>query len=280
VPDREAPYTLRAIEEMLGISRSVINRLIGAGFVTPLRGPRNEYRFNFRDVVLLRTAYSLQAANIPPRKVIASLRRLKATLPKELPLTGLRITAVGDRVAVREGSCHWEADSGQLLMDFEIAPLRGSVSVLECPRARIASTGAEDPDELFALGVGLEERGKEAAEAAYRRAIQIAPSRPDAYLNLGAMLCEAGRCDDAAVLYERALEQCPDEALLHFNRAIALEDQGKIDDSLASYETCLRLAPDMADAHYNLSTLYEQVGDKQKALRHLNAYRKLQRGTR
>jgi tetratricopeptide (TPR) repeat protein len=280
VPDREAPYTLRAIEEMLGISRSVINRLIGAGFVTPLRGPRNEYRFNFRDVVLLRTAYSLQAANIPPRKVIASLRRLKATLPKELPLTGLRITAVGDRVAVREGSCHWEADSGQLLMDFEIAPLRGSVSVLECPRARIASTGAEDPDELFALGVGLEERDKEAAEAAYRRAIQIAPSRPDAYLNLGAMLCEAGRCDDAAVLYEQALEQCPDEALLHFNRAIALEDQGKIDDSLASYETCLRLAPDMADAHYNLSTLYEQVGDKQKALRHLNAYRKLQRGTR
>ena len=199
MPDREAPYTLRGIEEMLGISRSIITRLIGAGFVSPSRGPRNEYRFNFRDVVLLRTAYSLQAANISPRKVIASLRRLKATLPKELPLTGLRITAVGDRVAVREGSCHWEADSGQLVMDFEITPLRGSVSVLERPQASVASIGAEDPDELFALGVGLEERDHEAAEAAYRRAIQVAPSRPDAYLNLGAMLCEVGRCEEAVV---------------------------------------------------------------------------------
>jgi tetratricopeptide (TPR) repeat protein len=46
---------------------------------------------------------------------------------------------------------------------------------------------------------------------------------------------------------------------------------------LASYEQCLQLAPDMADAHYNLASLHEQLGNRQKALRHLNAYRRLQR---
>ena len=34
------------------------------GFVTPSRGKRREYRFSFQDVVLLRTAHSLQAAQI------------------------------------------------------------------------------------------------------------------------------------------------------------------------------------------------------------------------
>lgn len=277
MPDRESPYTVRSIQEMLGISRSVITRLIQAGFVSPRRGARNEYRFGFRDVVLLRTAYSLQMAKIPPRKIIASLRRLRATLPPELPLTGLRITANGDRVAVEEGDQHWDADSGQLLMAFEITPTRGSLSVLKRPNRPSPSTDAEDSADLFALAVGLEGSDPEAAEAAYRRAIDVAPGRPDAYLNLGAMLCEKGRCDEAARLYQRALRRCPGEPLLHFNRAIALEDRGQIEESLASYEKCLQLAPETADAHYNLASLYEQLGNPQKALRHLNAYRRLQR---
>ena len=156
----------------------------------------------------------------------------------------------------------------------------GSVSVLERPRASVVSNGQENPDDLFALGVGLEERDNEAAQAAYRWAMHVAPSRPDACLNLGAMLCEEGRCEEGVVLYEQAVAQCPDGPLLHFNRAIVLDDCGRIKESLASYEMCLRLAPDMADAHYNLASVHEQMGDKQKALRHLNAYRMLQRGTR
>jgi hypothetical protein len=69
-------YTIRGIQEMLGLSRGVIAGLIASGFVAPSRGPRNEYRFTFREVVLLRTAVALQAAKIPPRKILASLRRL------------------------------------------------------------------------------------------------------------------------------------------------------------------------------------------------------------
>src|SRR4051794_26367904 len=100
-------YTLRGIQAMLGISRTVISHLIAAGFVTPTRGKRREYLFSFQDVVLLRTAVNLEAANIPARKILRSLQRLKATLPSELPLTGLRITAVGNEIAVKEGDAHW-----------------------------------------------------------------------------------------------------------------------------------------------------------------------------
>ena len=80
--------------------------------------------------MLLRTAHALQASKIPPRKILRSLARLKATLPQELPLTGLRITAIGADVAVRDRNGQWQADSGQLLMDFDVAPLAGSVAFL------------------------------------------------------------------------------------------------------------------------------------------------------
>ncbi|WP_436292733.1 MULTISPECIES: tetratricopeptide repeat protein [unclassified Variovorax] len=273
----EAPHTLRSIQEMLGLSRSAIAGLIANGFVSPSRGPRNEYRFSFRDVVLLRTAHQLQAADISTRKIVRALQRLKATLPAELPLTGLRITAVGNTIAVRERDSQWEAESGQLLMDFEIAAARGSVSFVEHLRSEDPSLGQALADELFAQGEDLETRDGEAAELAYRKALAFAPNHADAYLNLGAMLCESERHAEAVALYDEALAHCPREALLHFNRAVALEDLGQLTDALQSYERCLELDPALGDAHFNAARLHDHLGHKQEAIRHFSAYRRLQK---
>jgi tetratricopeptide (TPR) repeat protein len=269
----DAPYTLRSIQQMLGISRGVIAGLVAAGFVSPQRGPRNEYRFTFQDVVLLRTAHGLQSAQIPPRRILSSLRRLKASLPEALPLTGLRITAVGKEIAVREGRTHWSPESGQLLMDFEVAPVGGEVAFLQPAQ----EPAPEDPAEWFARGEALEATDPAGAEAAYCHALRLAPDHADAYMNLGALLCEAGRCDDAVALYDVALAHCPADAALHFNRAIALEDQGRLEEALGSYEACLKLQPDLADAHFNAARLHERMGHFQNALRHFSAYRRLQR---
>ena len=287
-------YTIRALQEMLGLSRGVITGLIASGFVAPSRGPRNEYRFTFREVVLLRTAVELQAARIPPRKIVASLRKLKATLPSELPLTGLRITAVGNDVTVRDGPSQWHAESGQLVLDFELAPTPGKVAFLQRapaaapapllsvdalpPRVRpYAAPLREDAAAVFSRGEALEASDPRAAEAAYRKVLLLDPGHADAYLNLGALLCESRRCAEAVALYDEALRRHPEEALLHFNRAIALEDQGRTDEALASYHASLRLAPDLADAHYNAARLHEQLGDAKQAVRHFSAYRRLQR---
>jgi tetratricopeptide (TPR) repeat protein len=274
-----ATYTIRSIQEMLGLSRGVIAGLIASGFVSPGRGKRNEYRFTFQDVVLLRTAVELQAARISPRKILSALRRLKATLPAELPLTGLRITAVGNDVTVRDGRSQWQAESGQLVMDFEVAPTKGSVAFLQrapepAPAAPdVAGTAAA----VFSRGEALEPSNRRAAEAAYRKALALDPDYADAYLNLGALLCESQRYGEAVALYDEALRRFPDEALLHFNRAVALEDQGKASDALAGYNASLRLSPDLADAHYNAARLHEQLGDAKKAVRHFSAYRRLLR---
>ena len=291
-PAGATTYTIRALQDMLGLSRGVISGLIASGFVAPTRGPRNEYRFTFQDVVLLRTAVELQAANIPPRKILSALKKLRSTLPDALPLTGLRISAVGNDVTVRDGRSQWHADSGQLVMDFEVAADRGTVALFKRPtvvaiapqaviekkeRARpFAAPLRDDATAVFSRGEALESSDPAAAEAAYRKVLALDPDHADAYLNLGALLCEGRRCREAVELYDQALRRHPGEALLHFNRAIALEDQGRNAEALASYHESLRLEPDLADAHYNAARLHEQLGDARQAVRHFSAYRRLQ----
>jgi predicted Zn-dependent protease len=277
-------YTIRGIQQVLGLSRGVISGLIDSGFVAPTRGPRNEYRFTFQDVVLMRTAVELQGAHIAPRKILSALRKLRATLPAEMPLSGLRITAVGNDVTVRDAHSRWQAESGQLVMDFELTPADGgTVALLQRRPAAapesMADEGGEaiDAADAFSLGEALEAGHPRDAEAAYRKALALDPDHADAYLNLGALLCESRRCAEAVRLYDEALRRHPEQALLHFNRAIALEDQGRLADALAAYTACLQLDPALADAHYNAARLHEQLGDAKKAVRHFSAYRRLQR---
>lgn len=266
-------YSLRRAQDMLGMSRSVIDGLVKAGFIAPSRGPRNEWRFSFQDLMLLRTARELRRAQVPGRRIMRSLASLRASLPDSVPLTGLRITAVGSDVAVRDPGGAWHAESGQMLMDFEVAPLQDGIAFLKPEPSPDA-----DPKAWLERGESLEVlHQKAAAEAAYRTALDLAPDYCDALLNLGALLCEKHRCGEAVALYRQAIARCPRSPSLHFNHAIALEDQGELAQALDSYERCLALDPDLADAHFNAARLHEQIGDMQAALRHFNAYRRLRR---
>lgn len=264
---------------MLGLSRSAIVRLVEMGFVKPRRGPRLAYLFSFQDVVLLRTAHELRAASIPTAKILRSLRRLKDELPAEAPLSGLRITAVGNDIAVRNRDAQWAADTGQLLMDFEIGAdsKGGGVTVLRHVEATKPSATAASPEELYLRGEALE--GVDDAEAmrAYRQALEGAPDFTNASLNLGALLCESGECDEAVRLFTKAIAQRPDEPLLYYNRAVALEDLNRFDEALDSYDKALQLDPELADAHYNSGRIHDELGHGQMAIRHWSAYRRLSR---
>ena len=269
-------YSLRSLQSLLGVSKRVLTGLIDAGFVQPTRGRRNELRFTFQDVVVLRTAFQLQSAKIASRKILRALAKLKAELPEELPLSGIRITAVGDSVAVKTGLAQWDAVSGQHLLDFEVAPIKGDVAFLDSIPRNLKSR-EQQADEWFALGEQLTSTDVVGAEQAYRKVLELAPSpHYSAYTNLGVLLCEAEtRCEEALSVFDRALEHFPDDALLHFNRAVALEELKHCDAAAAAYERCIELDPTHADAHFNLARLSEIRGDKQGLVRHLSAYRRL-----
>jgi tetratricopeptide (TPR) repeat protein len=263
-------YGVRDVEKLLGLPRSTIRALIAAGFVSPARGPRNAWRFSFQDLIVLRTAQTLATANVSHRRITKSLKELRRHLPETMPLSGLRIGAVADRVVVKEFGGHWQAESGQYLLAFEGDPVAGSLSVIERTPALSART-----DDWYDQAVALERDDIEAAVRAYRKAIAADPSHLDARINLGRLLHEAGRLVQAEQVYRDAIEACGSDPLLSFNLAVLLDDLDRKPEAADAYEAALRADPGMADAHFNLALLYEQLDKPKEAIRHMSQYRRL-----
>jgi tetratricopeptide (TPR) repeat protein len=264
-------YSVREVSALLGLRPSQIRTYAEKGFVAPARGPEGELRFGFHDLVLLRTASELSAAKIPQRKVLRALERLREQLPSGRSLTGVRITADGDNVIVRDGGAVWNPESGQSLFDFSVADLEVAAAPL-AHRPAEQDSGAE---HWFELACELEMSSIESAKDAYERALAVDPNHSDAHVNLGRLLHEQGATAAAEQHYRAAAQANPEHDTAAFNLGVALEDLGRIDDARAAYATAIALDPDNADAHYNLAGIYEQRGDKQTALQHLKIYRTL-----
>jgi len=268
------PYGVRDVEKLLHLPRSTIRSLIEAGFVSPARGPRNSWRFSFQDLIVLRTAEALAAANVPRRRIARSVRELRRHLPESMPLSGLAISAVGDHVVVREGASRWQAESGQYLLAFEGDPARESLEVIEpAPKAQPSN----DARDWFEQGLALETEDTEAALRAYQEAIEADSELLDAHLNRGRLLHEAGRLAEAEHAYVDALSACGAEPLLLFNLGVLLEDIGRGVEAVEAYRAALDGDPALADAHYNLALLYDSLKQPQEAIRHMAQYRRLQR---
>jgi tetratricopeptide (TPR) repeat protein len=265
------PYGVRDVEKLLRLPRRAILGLIKAGFVSPARGPRNTYRFSFQDLIVLRTAQSLAAANVPAKRITRSLKQLRRQIPESMPLSGLAITAVGDRVVVKQGANRWHVDSGQYVLAFEGDPAEGAMRIVETkpPAPR------DDADEWFEKGYALEAEGAEAARIAYERAVAADPAHLSANVNLGRLLHELGRLDEAERVYRNAIAACGDDSLLWYNLGVLLTDMGRKPEALAAYEQALRADPKMADCHYNMAQLCDELKRHKQAIRHMAQYRKL-----
>jgi tetratricopeptide (TPR) repeat protein len=208
-------FGVREAEKLLGLPRSTIRALIEAGFVSPARGPRNAWRFSFQDLIVLRTAQALAAAKVPAKRITRSLKELRRHLPDAMPLSGLSIGAVGERVVVKEGASRWQAESGQYLLAFEGNPAAGALKVIEEKTSL---------DEEIDRGYDLHQAGElREAEAVYRKALDVHGPDPLLLYNLGVLLQDLGRSADAAEAYRAALHGDPGMADCHYNLALLCE---------------------------------------------------------
>jgi tetratricopeptide (TPR) repeat protein len=217
-------FGVREVEKLLRLPRRTIHGLVKAGFVSPQRGARQTYLFSFQDLIVLRTAQALAAANIPAKRIARSLRELRRNLPQSMPLSGLSIGAVGDRVVVKEGASRWQAESGQYLLAFEGDPAAGQLKVVQ-PQA-----AAEDQmDRAYEL----HEAGKlHDAEAVYRKILDDAGPDALVFFNLGVLLEDMERKAEAAESYQAAVLLDPGMADCHYNLALVCEQLGRPQEAI------------------------------------------------
>jgi tetratricopeptide (TPR) repeat protein len=287
-------YSVEDVAQLLGVSLRQVNAFVRAGFLAPATGDDGRAQFSFQDVVLLRTAQGLVGAAIAPARVKRALRKLKEQLPDGKPLTGVSIAAEGNRIVVRDGRTRWNPESGQALFDFRVDELAKDAAQLSDfkPRAakvtgkgKAASDGvttagedAEYSEDWYGVGCAREDEGdRDGAVAAYKRALGADETHVDAHINLGRMLHERGETPLAVRHYQRALELKPGDSIAAFNLGVALEDQERFDEAASAYLQAVSTDPRSADAHYNLAGVYERMGDRAGAIRHLRAYKQLTR---
>jgi tetratricopeptide (TPR) repeat protein len=269
-------YTVREVARALGLSERQVRSYARSNLLDAPRGNRNEYRFSFKDVIVLRAARELLRARIHPRSVRRALESLRDQLPCGRSLSELRIDTEGGRIVVRDRDTAWDPHSGQVILGFEVSELasRTAPFAKRVVEEEIQVEGTSS-DEWYDLGHELEAVSLSEAKEAYLRAVELDPAHVESHVNLGRLLHEEGEVKDAEHHYRQAVAVEPRHPVAWYNLGVALEDQSRSTEALEAYKKAVLFDPALASAHYNLSRLYEQRGTKSAAIRHLAEYRRL-----
>ncbi|WP_136514987.1 tetratricopeptide repeat protein [Geomonas edaphica] len=124
----------------------------------------------------------------------------------------------------------------------------------EIYRPLIAAGGALAVDARINLGVILDETGRpEEALQEYRLALAAREGDPIALNNMGSTLFRLGRFADAAGQFRLALQRMPDAPEVTIALGGALQRSGDLAGALACFRNLVRRHPDDADAHWNLA---------------------------
>jgi tetratricopeptide (TPR) repeat protein len=180
----------------------------------------------------------------------------------------------GNRWQAESGQYLLELDVSVAGESLQIVEIDGRPA---SPRAaeREARNAALEAQEWFERGLVEEERNPGKAIEAYERSRELDPRHVGARINLGRLHHEGGRFAQAERVYREALRECEADPTLWFNLGVLLEDTARHDEAVEMYQQAVTMDPDLADAHFNLARLYESLGRAQHAIRHLGEYRRL-----
>ncbi len=119
------------------------------------------------------------------------------------------------------------------------------------------------------LGILMADAGRtDEAVTCYRKALEINPGFAKAYGNLGNVLARTGSPDSAIVQYGKALQIDPDYVEAHINLGNVRLQTGRMDEAMAQFSKALEIDPGSADAHCNLGILLAKMGRTDEAMAH------------
>lgn len=241
-----------------------------AGLVTSLPS------YSFSDLLEIKKVRDLCAMSVRPnviRQSLDAMRKQAAGVEKPLLEAGAWSTSK-HRVAFRHEGKLLEPIAGQFLMDF--SEREKVLTTTPVPRSE-PTPRENEVASWFARGIALEEDPNTQAEAiaAYQRVLDLSPTHSAAHINLGTLYYNRQEFGLAERHYREAIEADPRYALAYFDLGNVLDETGRVHDAVQTYKTALQLAPTYADAHYNLALAYEKIRDPRKALKHWQAYVKL-----
>jgi protein O-mannosyl-transferase len=131
-------------------------------------------------------------------------------------------------------------------------------------------TVARNPGSYMAhnnLGIVLLQLNKEQeAKGQFEEALRLKPDDAEGYVNLGNILLHEGQTREAVGRFEEAVRLKPNLALGHKRLGLALESMGKMPEAIGQFEEALRLKPDDAEACICLGHALKAMGKNSEAV--------------
>jgi tetratricopeptide (TPR) repeat protein len=234
--------------------------------------------YGFRELLALRTILKLRASRLASPQIRRALTALREKL-RDIhdPLSQLKIYADGKRIRVEIDGRAMEAESGQLLLNFDALELKRLLEFRKPAALNADQIQRAAAEHWFQRGLELEQTGAPIAEVieAYQKAVELDPTSAGALVNLGTIQFNARNWKEAERYYLEALKADPQYALAHFDLANLYDERGDRAQAQQHYQAALEISPSYADAHYNLALLYQGSNQGMKALRHWTGYLKL-----
>ncbi len=269
-------YTREEVRRLVGISERQLKSWEDQKLVP------HHASYAFRELLALRTLFKLRSDRVPPLQIKRALTALSKKLRHiENPLTELKLYADGKKVRVEIDGKAMDAESGQLLLNFDQVELRRLLEFPAKDPAEVERERRATAERWFQRGLELEQTGSpiETVMEAYEKAIEMDPNSAGALVNLGTIHFNGRDFAQAKRFYEKALEVDPQYALAHFDLANLYDERGDRAKAMEHYQAALRVAPNYADAHYNLALLYQGSNQTMRAVQHWRNYLKLDPGS-
>jgi tetratricopeptide (TPR) repeat protein len=169
---------------------------------------------------------------------------------------------------------------GQSSPAVELERFTTSKTAANIPEFLNASAGAIrrireqflDDDSYYRAGYyALEFDDFDAAEKAYRKAIEIDPTHRLAHNELGVTLASLNRFQEAETHFLKAIDLEANFAEAHRNLGTTRGRQGKYQEAIAPLEEALRIAPDDSESHRMLGKVFTGLGRHREGKTHLDA---------
>jgi tetratricopeptide (TPR) repeat protein len=271
-PAAKQAYTREEVQRLVGISERQLKSWEDQKLIA------HHAVYTFLELLALRTLVKLRGDRVPLLQIKRALTALSKKLRHiENPLTELKLFADGKKVRVEIDGKAMDAESGQLLLNFDQVELRRLLAFPAKDPAAEERERRATAERWFQRGLELEQTGSpiETVMEAYQKAIELDPNSAGALVNLGTIHFNGRDYPRAKTFYEKALEVDPEYALAHFDLANLYDERGDRPKAVEHYQAALRIAPNYADAHYNLALLFQGSNQTMRAVQHWSSYLKL-----
>jgi len=117
------------------------------------------------------------------------------------------------------------------------------------------------------LGLVLVQQGRmDEAMTQFQKSLEVKPDCEEACYDLGIALEHEGRVDEAIAHYQQALEIQPAYIAARNNLGLALLQKARVEEAISQFQKALQISPEYAEAHNNLGLALLQKGRADEAI--------------